>query len=239
MAERPVPTGWTSRERLYPVGGVPGGDGAVLRDALSRLAEATDGLDSADPKLDRQRAYEAYVLPHDADPWRRAGADQLSSCALYGLSVLECLGARASTIGLPYQPRMGQAVADVVKAGLELGAWVDTTLPDAPLPSGPFVALVGNNASEGLEHVLIGLDGLDDDGECPAIEGGQPSLYAAGQRIVRGFYQVERRDDVSVWARRFSPSPNKPRRLRGYIDLEAVAFAGRAVLPAETGPEAA
>lgn len=238
-AERPVPPGWTSRPQLYPVGGAPGGDAAILRDTLQRIATAIDGLDSAHPSAAAQRAYEAFVLAHDADPWRRGGADQLSSCALVALAILECLGAASPVLGVPYQPRMGRAVADVVQVGRELGAWVDTTLPGASLPTGPFVALVGNNGSEGLEHVFVALDGLDDDGECPVVEGGQASQYAAGYRVARGFYEIERRDDVSAWARRFSPSPGKPRRLRGYIDLEACLFTQRATVPEESGPEAA
>lgn len=239
MAERPVPPGWESRERLYPVGGVPGGDGVILRDVLDRIAGKVADLDSAHPQAAIQRAYEAFILAHDADPWRRAGADQLSSCALVALAVLECLGASSPVLGLPYQRRMGRAVADVVQVGKEQGAWVDTTLPGALLPDGPFIALVGNNAGEGAEHIFIGLEGVDGDGECPVVEGGQPSIYAAGQRIARGFYDLTRRDDVSVWARRFSPNPGKERRLRGYIDLEACLFTQRATVPSEDGPEAA
>lgn len=231
MTERPCPPGWEQRERLYPVGSVPGGEAAILRDALERIAGAIDGLDSASPDAAIQRVYEAFVLPHDADPWRRAGADQLSSCALVGLSVLECLGAQASTIGIPYAPRLGRAVADVVQAGRELGAWVDATRADAPLPSAPFVALIGDNGAGGLEHVFIGLDGLDKDGEVRVVEGGQASQHAAGYRIATGVYQVQARAPGQVWARRISPRASAWRRLRGYVDMSAVAFDGPATLP--------
>ena len=229
---RAVPPGWEQRERLYPVGSAPGGDEAILRDALGRIAKGIDGLDSASPSPSVQRAYEAFVLPHDADPWRRAGADQLSSCALVGLSVMECLGARASTIGIPYAPRLGRAVADVVQAGRELGAWVDATQADAPSPSGPFVALIGDNGAGGLEHVFIGLDGLDKDGEARVVEGGQASLHAAGYRIATGVYQVQTRGPGNTWARRISPRASAWRRLRGYVDLSAVDFSGAVTLPA-------
>ena len=231
MTERPCPDGWERRERLYPVGSAPGGEAAILRDALDRIAGAIDGLDSASPSPAIQRAYEAFVLPHDADPWRRAGADQLSSCALVGLSVLECLGARASTIGVPYAPRLGRAVADVVQAGRDLGAWVDATRADAPLPSAPFVALIGDNGAGGLEHVFIGLDGLDKDGEVRVVEGGQASLYAAGYRIATGVYQVQTRAPGQTWARRVAPKASAWRRLRGYVDLSAVDFSGTVTLP--------
>lgn len=231
MTERPCPPGWEQRERLIPIGSAPGGDEAILRDALGRIAKGIDGLDSASPDAAIQRAYEAFVLPHDADPWRRAGADQLSSCALVALSVLECLGATATTIGIPYAPRLGRAVADVVQAGRELGAWVDATRADAPSPSGPFVALIGDNGAGGLEHVFIGLDGLDKDGEVRVVEGGQASLYAAGYRIATGVYQVQTRAPGQVWARRISPKASAWRRLRGYVDLSACAFDGPATLP--------
>lgn len=233
MTERPCPPGWEQRERLYPVGSAPGGEAAILRDALERIAKGIDGLDSASPSPSVQRAYEAFVLPHDADPWRRAGADQLSSCALVALSVLECLGAQATTIGIPYAPRLGRAVADVVQAGRELGAWVDSTRADAPLPSAPIVALIGDNGAGGLEHVFIGLDGLDKDGEVRVVEGGQASLYAAGYRIATGVYQVQTRAPGQTWCRRIAPKANTWRRLRGYVDLTRCAFTQRATLPVE------
>lgn len=231
VTERPCPPGWEQRERLYPVGSAPGGGEAILRDALERIAGAIDGLDSASPSPSVQRAYEAFVLPHDADPWRRAGADQLSSCALVALSVLECLGAQATTIGIPYAPRLGRAVADVAQAGRELGAWVDSTGADAPLPFGPFVALIGDNGGGGLEHVFVGLNGLDKDGEARVVEGGQASLYAAGYRIATSVYQVQTRAPGQTWARRVAPKASAWRRLRGYVDLSAVDFSGPVMLP--------
>lgn len=236
MAERPVPPGWMSRERLYPVGGVPGGDGVLLRRTVQRIADAIDGLDSC---AGNAPAYEAFTFAYDPAAWRAGAADQLYSCALVGLAVLDCLGVEGPETDTPYRPRMGQAVAAVKNAGLDLHAWVDTTAIDAALPTGPFVGLVGNNAGEGQEHVIVGLDGLDDDGECRVVEGGQLSTHGKGFRIAKGFYKFERRDDVSVWARRISPSPNPWRRLRGYIDLEACSFTQRATVPVEDGPEAA
>ncbi|MBP9863232.1 MAG: hypothetical protein KBD62_35125 [Kofleriaceae bacterium] len=231
MAERPVPPGWTSRERLYPVGGVPGGDGAILRSFVAGFADRVDGLDSAGPNA---ATYEELLFAYDDPAWRKRAADELYSCARLGCVLLDCAGADVPLLRLPYQPRMGQAVADVVAAGRALGAWVDTTVAGAELPTGPFVGLVGNNAGEGQEHVIVGLDGLDDDGECRVVEGGQLSTHGKGFRIAKGFYEFERRDDVSVWARRISPSPNPWRRLRGYIDLEACLFTQRATVPEDT-----
>lgn len=232
-AERPVPLGWSSRERLYPVGGVPGGDGVILRRAVQRIADAIDGLDSCAGNAPQ---YEAFVFSYDPAAWRQGAADQLYSCALVGLAVLDCLGLEAPQTDTPYRPRMGQAVAAVKQAGLDVGAWVDTTAIDAQLPTGPFIGLVGNNAAEGPEHVLVGLDGLDDDLECYVVEGGQLSKLGKGYRVAKGVYELERRDPKNVWARRIGEP--RWRRLRGYIDLESCVFSQRATLP-DDGPEAA
>lgn len=234
MADRPVPPGWESRERLYPVGGVPGGDGVILRRTVQRIADAIDGLDSCAGNAPQ---YEAFTFSYDAAAWRAGAADQLYSCALVGLAVLDCLGVEDPGTDSPYQPRMGQAVAAVKNTGLHLGAWVDTTEIDATLPAGPFVGLVGDNGKEGPEHVLVGLDGLDDDLECYVVEGGQLSKHGKGFRIAKGVYEFERRDPKSVWARRIGEP--RWRRLRGYIDLEACLFTQRATVPSEDGPEAA
>lgn len=236
MAERPVPPGWMSRERLYPVGGVPGGDGVLLRRTVQRIADAIDGLDSC---AGNAPAYEAFTFAYDPAAWRAGAADQLYSCALVGLAVLDCLGVEGPETDTPYRPRMGQAVAAVKNAGLDLHAWVDTTAIDAALPTGPFVGLVGNNAAEGPEHVIVGLDGLDDDLECYVVEGGQLTAVkgAKGFRIAKGVYEFERRDPKNVWARRIGEP--RWRRLRGYIDLEACSFTQRATVPVEDGPEAA
>lgn len=226
--DRPVPDGWESRARLYPVGGVPGGDAVILQRAVQAIADAVDGLDSAGGSAP---SYEAFVFSYDAETWRKGAADQLYSCALVGLAVLDCLGVESPQTDTPYQPRMGSAVSAVVQAGRDLGAWVDTTAIDAELPSGPFIALVGDNGKGGPEHVLVGLDGLDDDGECYVFEGGQLSLHGKGYRISKGVYEFERRESKSVWARRIAPKTNPWRELRGYIDLTACVFSQRATLP--------
>lgn len=226
-AERPVPDGWETRERLLPVGAF--GDAVLVR-AVQKIADAIDGLDSAGPNAP---SYEAFVFSYDEPSWRRGAADQLYSCALTGLALLDCLGVELPETDTPYRPRMGAAVSAVVEAGRELGAWVDTTAIDAELPTGPFVALVGNNKGEGPEHVLIGLDGLDDDLECHVVEGGQLSTHGKGYRISKGVYEFERRDDVSVWARRIAPASNPWRRLRGYIDLSRCLLTQRATLPVD------
>lgn len=228
-AERPVPPGWESRARLYPIGG---GDGVILRRTVARIADAIGGLDSAGPN---QASYEAFVFSYDDETWRKGAADQLYSCALTGLALLDCLGVESPQTDTPYRPRMGSAVTAVKQAGIDLGAWVDATGPDAPLPTGPFVALVGDNGKGGQEHVLIGLDGLDEDDECYAVEGGQLSQHGAGYRINKAVYEFDRRDGRSIWARRIAPQANPWRRLMGYIDLEACVFSQRATLPAEQG----
>lgn len=234
MTERPCPEGWERRERLYPVGSVPGGEAAILKDALERIATAIDGLDSASPDQSVQRAYEAFVLPHDDEKWRVRAADDFYSCALVGVSLVDCLGGEGLGADEPYEHRVGRAVTDFKQLGKDLGGWVDTTIAGAPLPTGPFVGLVGNNGNEGAEHVFVGLDGLDDDQECHVVEGGQPTATpgAKGYRIARGVYDFEARAPGQIWARRIAPKASAWRRLRGYVDLTACAFDGPVTLPA-------
>lgn len=238
--ERPVPEGWESRSRLYGVG--TANDDAILADAVERIAIATDGLDSAG---ETAAAYEAFNFPYDDARWAVAAADQLSSCAIYGLQVLDCLGYEAPQTDTPYQPRLGRAVTDVVQLGVEVNAWLasvgrrlawhGTTAPgsEIDLPTGPHLALVGNNAGEGLEHVFVGLSGPSHllGGAIPVSEGGQPSKRGRGYSIQRSRYELIQRGPGQLWARRVG-SVGNGRRLRGWLDIGALPLTQRCVLPA-------
>lgn len=235
MAERPVPPGWESRPQLYPVGGVPGGDGVILRDVCSRVANRMHGCFSGDPATERQ--LEAFLFSYDEDATRRAMADSMYNCALASGALCDCLGAEGTGADSPYAKRGGMAVADVKKLGIAMGAWVDMTAIDAPLPAGPACVLMGDNGAQGAEHWENTLDGIDDDGEVHTFGGGRKT--AKGYGISKAVYQFERRDPKSVWARQIAPTATPWRRVMGYIDLEACLFTQRATVPSEDGPEAA
>lgn len=241
--ERPVPPGWESRSRLLPVGGSSVVNEGILRQALRSIADAIDGLDSASPNADCERAYGDFCYAYDREAWRPIASDDLSACVILVYAILDCLGCESPPTDTGYEPRMGRAVTELVAMGADFNAWLrsvgredawhDTTRPDATLPTGPFVALVGNNGSEGAEHGFVGLDGLDEGGECPVVEGGQASLFGKGYRISKATYDFEVRSPGDVWARRWTPNPGKWRRLRGYLDLAALPLTQACVLPAE------
>lgn len=204
----------------------------LLDDALERLATGIDGLDSAGKNA---TSFERFVYAYDDPAWARLAADELSSCSIAGLAVLDCLGYESPQTDTPYCPRLGRAVSDLVTLALEINRWLaevgrapgwfDTTQADTPLPSGPYVALIGNNAGEGLEHVFVGL------GAERIVEGGQASLFGRGYRINRGSYALDVRKPGHVWAHRTTPNPGRSRRLRGYLDLRALPFTQATTLP--------
>lgn len=240
-AERPVPPGWERAGRLV----TPGSPSFVIegriRDALRRIADATDGLDSCGTPA-QQEAYRRFVFPYDAEAWGRIASDQLSACALVGAAVLDCLGYESEQTDTGYQQRVGRAVSDLVQLGIEADrwlesvsrpeAWVDLTSPHAELPDGPFVGLCGNNAGEGLEHVFVGLEGVDEGRDCPIVEGGQLSKIGKGFRIARGVYHFDVRAPGNVWVRRTAPSANAFRRLRAVLLLDRLPYTQEATLPA-------
>lgn len=236
MTERPVPEGWETRDRLYPVGAPTFVCEQILADAVCSLADAIDGLDSAGKNAG---AYEDFCFGLDRAAWRPRAADDLSACVIVIFRVLDCCGYDSSQTDTAYEPRMGKAVIEFGELGREVNAWlksvdreaawVDCTKPDAPLPTGPCVALVGDNKSEGAEHGFICLDAT----MRRVVEGGQASLFGRGFRISKAVYEYETRGPGQIWARRVSPKPNKWRRLRAYIDLNALPFVGPTCLPAK------
>jgi len=233
--ERPVPLGWSSRPQLYPVGGVPGGDGVILRRAVQSIADRVDGYDSGNPAT--ERLYEAFVFSYDPDAVRRAMADSMYACALVSGALCDCLGAEGAGADSAYAGRIGRAVTDVKQLGIDTGAWVDMTEIDAPLPSGPACVLMGDNGPKnGAEHWENLLEGLDEDGEAHTFGGGRKT--AKGYGISKAVYQFERRDPKGVLARAIAPGASAWRRVMGYINLEACQFTQRATLP-DDGPEAA
>lgn len=244
MSERPCPPGWETRSRLLPVGGPSFVNEGILRQSLRAIADKVDGLDSASPQPECQQAYEDFCFAYDRPAWRPIAADDLSACVIVCFAVLDCLGCEMPATDTPYEPRMGRAVTELVDLGADFNrwlqsvgredAWHDTTQPRADLPSGPAVALVGNNGSEGAEHGFVMLDGLDEDGEAPVLEGGQASLFGRGYRISKARYDFETRAPGQVWARRLSPNPSAWRRLRGWLDLAALPYTQACVLPVET-----
>lgn len=239
--ERPLAPGWERVGRLCPIGAPSFVCEERLRTALRLIAGRIDGLDSAGKNQDE---YRAFTFAYDDVAWGTVASDQLSACSLVGLAVLDCLGAESDETDTGYQKRIGRAVSDLVNLGLKedvwlasVGrpeAWVDMTLPDAQLPDGPFLGLCGNNRGEGLEHVFVGLEGVDEDGDAPVVEGGRASTKGAGFAIGTGIYSFEVRAPGHVWVRRVSAPSSSFRRLRAVLLLEHVAFTQDATLPAET-----
>lgn len=246
VRERPVPEGWATRERLCPIAAPSAVCDAILSQELHAIADAVDGLDSEDPDPARQRRYEDFCFPYDKPASRPRLADDLSACVIVVFAVLDCLGYDSPQTDTAYHPRLGRAVADLVTLAKNLDAWLrevgrerawhDATVPgsEATLPRGPFVALIGNNGSEGAEHGLVGLEGLDDDLVAPTLEGGLLTRYPKGKggyRIQKCAVELQIRGPGNVWVRRISPAANAWRRLRGWLDLMQVPFTQRATLP--------
>ena len=215
MTDRPVPEGWTTRERLLPIGGF---SDLVLRAACDAVADEIDCYDSCDPATEAK--YEALLFSYDSEAWRKAASDQLYSCALTGLALLDCFGAETPGTDAPYRPRMGQAVSAVKQAGIDVGAWLSKGDPHA----NPSIILVGDNtAKHGIEHVIIWTGSQ-------WVEGGQLSRHGKGFRISKAVYEVQERPD-GTWMRRTSPNPNAWRKVMGWIDLSLCSWTQRATLP--------
>lgn len=215
MTERPFPEGWTQRDRLLPIGGF---SDLVLCSACDAFADEVDGYDSCDPATEAK--YEALLFSYDNATWRKAAADQLYSCALTGLALLDCFGAETPGTDTPYRPRMGQAVGAVKQAGKDLGGWTTAGDPHA----NPSIILVGDNtAAHGAEHVIIWTGSQ-------WVEGGQVSERGKGYRISKAVYQTTPRAD-GFWMRRSSPNPNSWRKVMGWIDLTLCLWTQRATLP--------
>lgn len=214
MTDRPVPEGWTTRERLLPIGGF---SDLVLRSACDAVADEIDGYDSAGPNAAK---YEAFVFSYDSEAWRRVNADLLYSCALTGAALADCFGAEGTGADSAYAKRNGRAVTDLKQLGVDMGAWVSKGDPHAS----PSIILVGDNtAKNGIEHVIIWTGSQ-------WVEGGQVSLHGKGFRISKAVYETEARAD-GVWMRRTSPNPNGWRKVMGWIDLSLCLWTQRATLP--------
>lgn len=235
VTERTVLPGWVVRERLYPVGAPTFVCEQLLADAVCAIGDATDGLDSEGPNAG---LYETFCYGLDRPAWRARAADDLSACVIVIFRVLDCCGYDSPQTDTPYEPRMGRAVIEFGQLGREVNAWlksvdreaawIDMTKPGAPMPTGPCVALFGDNGAEGAEHGVVFFDGTMRGG----FEGGQASIHGRGYRISKAIYEYESRGPGQIWGRRVSPNPNRWRRLRSVIDLNALPFTGPTCLPA-------
>lgn len=235
MSTRELLDGWIGREAFAQGEDGSPADRDELAQVLGRLAGGIAGLSSNGPSSE---AYRRFVFPYDVAAWGRIASDQLSSCALVGLAVLDCLGYEARETDAPYQPRMGRAVADFVRIGLAanarratLGAtpaWHDVTRAGCPLPEGPHIALVGNNASEGPEHVYVALSGAGLEEAFEVVEGGQLNASGGGFRIARSRYTLVRRSADQVWAGRLGAGK---RRLRGFLELARLVYPATISMP--------
>lgn len=109
-----------------------------------------EGLRSSGPA---EGAYEEFILPNDRPAWRHAYADAAWSCALRFLACCRVLGVRHALLSVPYEQRVGHAVADAAAVARTYGALVEGAAlsayePDAgdalcqEGPSGPHVSCV-------------------------------------------------------------------------------------------------
>lgn len=123
-----------------------------------------------DPKVRERQA--KILLPNDRLVWALAYlAGTTSTCALVALAHLRLRGCTLSVLTSPYEKRIGQAVADVVRVGNAYGAWsaVPEELSVLPLPGD--IVLVASP-----EHVLNVVPATEDEdvaaGIVLSIDGG-------------------------------------------------------------------
>ena len=135
----------------------------MIDSALVTL-ESWHGMSGRHGSADVREAWARALLPHDDLAWalRYLAAKNAkiptSTCALVFLRFLALVGCTCREHSVPYEPRMGQAVADVERIARRHGAWRTSDLSVYPSPGdalcmrpdNPHVAVVrGSRASDG------------------------------------------------------------------------------------------
>lgn len=133
------------------------------------------------------------MLPHDRPAWARGYLPRRSTCGLFARAYALLLGAEHHALDVPYEPRDGQAVADVVAVARAGGAWREAGAGVEPLAGD--VVLIGRANPDGTpdpayvrgmratEHVLV-VTGVDGD-LVRSVDGGQPGVERRERRVVR------------------------------------------------------
>lgn len=143
----------------------------TLDEALAALA-SWHGTSGRHESQDAREQWARTLLPHDDQAWAqryleaKGAAIPTSTCALVYLRFLSLLGCTCREHSVPYEPRMGQAVADVERIARRHGAWrTGAALGAYPSPgdalcmrpSNPHVSSVtGSRAADGA---ILSIDG--------------------------------------------------------------------------------
>ena len=184
----------------------------ILSGRLVDAAVSKMGMNSS-PK--HMGDYSRFLFPHpDDEPFRIVMAKQMSSCALFALSVMREAGIVHDMLEEPYHKNMGKAVYMVCKILTDLGCWLGDKSSDQ-ICAGDIV-VVGDNTNAtygGVEHVFI-VASIDSEGIMETIDGGQRNgsdwCIDARKRKVDGAWVRTCDHEYSI------DKPGKGRRIRGF-----------------------
>jgi len=145
----------------------------TLDEALSELASWI-GRTGRDPDPERRAEWAAILLPHDDQAWAqryleaKGAAIPTSTCALVALRFLALCGCTCREHWERYQPRMGNAIADVQRVAQRHGAWhTGGGVGQYPAPGDVLCMRVEN------PHVSVVVGSRASDGAILSVDGGQ------------------------------------------------------------------
>ena len=179
----------------------------TLDDALVEL-QSWAGRSGREPDPGRRAEWASILLPHDDRAWAqrylesKGAAIPTSTCALVFLRFLSIVGCTCREHSQPYQPRMGQAVADVQRVAQRHGAWRTTDLSVYP-SSGDALCMRPTNP-----HVAVVYGSRASDGAVLSVEGGQVDNTWTIRRertLLASGHVVDVADGVATQIGRVSP----------------------------------
>jgi len=142
------------------------------------------GMSGRAKALEERQAWAAILLPHDALSWAmrylesKGSAFATSTCALVGCRYCRRLGCTCREHSGPYQPRTGQAVADIQRIAQRHGAWLTSAsdLAALPKPGDVLCMRIGN------PHISVVTEVRESDRTITCIDGGQKDNTLTARR---------------------------------------------------------
>lgn len=224
----PAPPGWHFIDKLVSVGLPTEHDSALIERVYVTICDAVAGWGSGEKRsLEQRVAYGQLLYPYDTRDHMMSMETSQSSCATAAGGVMERIGAEHKLIDRSYWGHT-DAVSKLIQIARELGILVDATKPSSgvPDPEGVCICLVGNNGSEGGEHVFSTLQHIGTD-ETESFyrtsEGGQPDPFGKGYSIQEKTRVFDRDYRAGqIWSRGYNvakKSYGTPKRLQSYFPV--------------------